>query len=98
LAVAVSLVSAGYSRRQSFLAACLTGLVEPVGGVVGGSAVWLGELLLAPVLAAAAGAMIFVISDEIIPETHGSGLQKTATLSLMLGFALMMGIDAALGG
>lgn len=96
LAVAVSLVSAGYTRSQSFLAACLTGLVEPVGGLVGGSAVWLAELMLAPVLAMAAGAMIFVISDEIIPETHGSGLQKTATLALMGGFALMMVLDAAL--
>jgi ZIP family zinc transporter len=97
LAVAVSLASAGYTRLQSFLAASLTGLVEPVGGLVGGSAVWLAELLLAPVLASAAGAMIFIISDEIIPETHGSGLEKTATLSLMAGFALMMVLDAALG-
>ena len=97
LAVAVSLTSVGYTRLQSFLAASLTGLVEPVGGLVGGSAVWLAELLLAPVLATAAGAMIFIISDEIIPETHGSGLEKTATLSLMSGFALMMVLDAALG-
>ena len=97
LAVAVSLASAGYTRNQSFLVASLTGLVEPVGGLVGGSAVWLAELLLAPVLAMAAGAMIFIISDEIIPETHGSGLEKTATLSLMGGFALMMVLDAALG-
>lgn len=97
LAVAVSLSSAGYTRVQSFLAASLTGLVEPVGGLVGGSAVWLAELMLAPVLAMAAGAMIFVISDEIIPETHASGLEQTATMSLMAGFALMMALDAALG-
>lgn len=69
-----------------------------MGGVIGGSAVWLAELMLAPVLAMAAGAMIFIISDEIIPETHGSGLAKTATMSLMAGFALMMALDAALGG
>lgn len=96
LAVAVSLLSAGYTRLQAFLVASLTGLVEPVGGLVGGSAVWLAELLLAPVLAMAAGAMIFIISDEIIPETHRSGLQHVATLSLMGGFALMMLLDAAL--
>ncbi|HEX7035581.1 MAG TPA: ZIP family metal transporter [Pseudomonadales bacterium] len=97
LAVAVSLASAGYSRLQAFLVASLTGLVEPVGGLLGGSAVWLAELMLAPVLALAAGAMIFVISDEIIPETHASGLEQTATLSLLGGFALMMALDAALG-
>ncbi len=97
LAVAVSLASAGYSRMTAFLVASLTGLVEPVGGLVGGSAVWLAELLLAPVLAMAAGAMLFIISDEIIPETHRSGLQHVATLSLMGGFALMMLLNAALG-
>ncbi|MEQ8858053.1 MAG: ZIP family metal transporter [Pseudomonadales bacterium] len=98
LAVAVSLASAGYTRTQAFLVASLTGLVEPVGGVIGGSAVWLAEMLLAPVLAMAAGAMIFIISDEIIPETHRSGLKEVATLSLMAGFALMMVLNAALGG
>ncbi len=97
LAVAVSLVSVGYSRSQAFWVASLTGLVEPVGGAIGGSAVWLAEILLAPVLAMAAGAMIFIISDEIIPETHRSGLREVATLSLMAGFALMMVLDATLG-
>jgi ZIP family zinc transporter len=96
LAVAVSLASAGYTRTQAFGVASLTGLVEPVGGALGGSAVWLAEALLAPVMALAAGAMIFIISDEIIPETHRSGLQHVATLSLMGGFALMMVLDAAL--
>lgn len=97
LAVAVSLASAGYGRLQAFLVASLTGLVEPVGGLVGGSAVWLAQVLLAPVLAMAAGAMLFIISDEIIPETHRSGLQHVATLSLMGGFALMLLLGAALG-
>lgn len=97
LAVAVSLASAGYSRLQAFLVASLTGLVEPVGGMLGGSAVWLAQMLLAPVMAMAAGAMLFIISDEIIPETHRSGLQEVATLSLMAGFALMMLLDAVLG-
>lgn len=97
LAVAVSVGSAGYSRGQAFLVASLTGLVEPLGGLLGGSAVWLAEVLLPPVLAMAAGAMLFIISDEIIPETHRSGLQQVATLSLMGGFALMMLLDAVLG-
>lgn len=97
LAVAVSLASAGYSRLQAFLVASLTGLVEPVGGLAGGSAVWLAELLLAPVMAMAAGAMIFIISDEIIPETHRGGYQNLATFSLLGGFGLMMFLDATLG-
>ncbi len=97
LAVAVSLVAAGYGRATAFLASSLTGLIEPLGGLVGGSAVWLAEALLAPVLAMAAGAMLFIISDEIIPETHRSGLQHVATLSLMAGFSLMMALDALLG-
>jgi len=96
--VAGVLLSAGYARITAFLVASLTGLVEPVGGVVGGAAVWLAELLLAPVLAMAAGAVIFIISDEIIPETHRSGTQQVSTLSLMSGFALMMMLNAALGG
>jgi zinc transporter, ZIP family len=97
LAVAVALTSVGYTRMQAFLAASLTGLVEPIGGLVGGSAVWLAQPLLAPVLAMAAGAMIFIISDEIIPETHRSGLEHVATLSLMSGFAVMMLLEAVLG-
>ncbi|MFU8815790.1 MAG: ZIP family metal transporter [Pseudomonadales bacterium] len=97
LAVAVSLNSVGYSRLKCFLVASLTGLVEPVGGVLGGSAVWLAEALLAPVLAMAAGAMIFIISDEIIPETHRPGFEHGATMALMGGFALMLLLDTVLG-
>ena len=97
LAVAVSLASAGYTRLQAFLVASLTGLVEPVGGLVGGSAVWLAELMLPPVLALAAGAMIFVISDEIIPETHRKGLQTHGTAGLMVGLVVMMFLDVVLG-
>ena len=70
LAVAVALVRQDYSRWQALVVAMVTGLVEPVGGLIGVAAVTLAQALLPWGLAFAAGAMIFVISGEIIPETH----------------------------
>jgi ZIP family zinc transporter len=95
-AVAVSLVGIGYSRSRAFTVALLTGLVEPVGGAVGAAAVWIAEPLLPAILGLAAGAMLFVISDEIIPETHRRGYENVATFSLLGGFVLMMFLDTAL--
>ncbi len=97
LAVAVSLLAAGYTRIQSFLVAFLSGLAEPLGGLFGGAAVSLAAPLMPWTLGFAAGAMLFVISDEIIPETHRGGFQTVATFSLMAGFAVMMFLDATLG-
>jgi len=97
LAVAVALVSAGYARLPAFGAALLTGLVEPVGGLVGASAAALSATLLPVGLAFAGGAMLFVISDEIIPETHRRGFENYATFSLLTGFAIMMFLDVTLG-
>ena len=97
LAVAVSLLAAGYTRLQSFLVAFLTGLAEPLGGLFGSAAVSLAAPLMPWTLGFAAGAMLFIISDEIIPETHRGGFQTVATFSLMVGFAVMMFLDATLG-
>ncbi|MDX1484599.1 MAG: ZIP family metal transporter [Alphaproteobacteria bacterium] len=97
LAVAVSLLAAKYTRAQAFAIAALTGLVEPVGGLLGAVAIWLAAPLMPVTLGFAAGAMLFVISDEIIPETHRRGLENAATFSLMGGFAAMMFLDATLG-
>ncbi len=97
LAVAVSLVAIGYTRVASFSVALVTGLVEPAGGLLGVSAVTLAVSLLPWGLAFAAGAMLFIISDEIIPETHRRGFEDTATFSLMIGFAVMMFLDITLG-
>lgn len=96
LAVALSLLTLRYSRLQAFLAAALTGLVEPVGGVLGASAVVLAGSLLPWGLAFAAGAMIFVISHEIIPETHRRGLATEGTAGLMVGLVTMMFLDVVL--
>jgi ZIP family zinc transporter len=97
LAVAVSLLAANYTRTQAFLVAFATGLVEPVGGLVGSAAVSVAAPLMPMTLGFAAGAMLFIISDEIIPETHRKGFASLATFSLMGGFALMMFLDATLG-
>jgi ZIP family zinc transporter len=97
LAVAVALFAEGYSRWQAFLVAALTAAVEPVGGLIGVTAVTLVEPLLPWALTFAAGGMIFVISHEIIPETHTRGYQREATAGLSLGLVLMMFLDVALG-
>ncbi len=97
LAVAVSLLAIGYSRMQSFLIGLLTGLAEPVGGLVGSVAVSFAGPLMPWALAFSAGAMLFIISDEIIPETHRRGYENLATFSLLIGFVCMMYLDATLG-
>jgi ZIP family zinc transporter len=79
------------------LVAASTAVVEPVGGFLGASVVDLFHLLLPWALSFAAGAMIFVISHEIIPETHTRGNQQPATFGLTLGMALMMFMDVAFG-
>jgi ZIP family zinc transporter len=97
LAVALALLALGYRRLYALGVAAATGLVEPVGGLLGVSAVTLAGSLLPFGLAFAAGAMIFVISDEIIPETHRKGLETQATAGLMVGLVVMMALDVALG-
>lgn len=97
LAVALALRSAGFAPRFAVLVAIATGLLEPVGALLG-VGLSSGLALAYPLgLGLAAGAMIFVVSHEVIPETHRNGHQTPATLGLMFGFALMMVLDTALG-
>lgn len=96
LAVAAALISAGSDRSRAFWIALATGLIEPVGGLVGAVSVAWSALLLPWGLAIAAGAMLFVISGEIIPETHRHGAEHRATLALVAGFVVMMLLDVAL--
>lgn len=98
LAVAAALASINYPRWVAFSVALLTGLLEPVSGFVGIALVSWIEGLLPWALAFAAGAMVWVVSAEIIPETHTKGHQGTATSALMGGLILMVVIDAVLGG
>ena len=97
LAVALPLLGLGYSRSKAIGIATLTGLVEPVGGVLGVAAVSVFHPVLPLGMAFAAGAMLFVISDEIIPETHAKGRSRLATFGIITGFVIMMALDNLLG-
>lgn len=97
LAVALPLMGLGYNRWKAIGIATLTGLVEPVGGILGVGAVSIFHPILPIGLAFAAGAMLFVISDEIIPETHSKGRSRIATFGVMVGFVVMMALDNLLG-
>ncbi|UHC81422.1 ZIP family metal transporter [Pseudomonas sp. NIBR-H-19] len=97
LAVALALRVTGISALRAAMIAIASGLMEPVGAVVGlgiSSSFALGYPIA---LGLAAGAMIFVVSHEVIPETHRNGHETPATLGLMLGFGVMMFLDTALG-
>jgi ZIP family zinc transporter len=93
LAVALSLLREKNTKLKAFLVALLTGLVEPIGGLLGISVLSIGRFLLPYGLAFAAGAMLFVISEEIIPETHSRGNDREATFGVILGFIVMMALD-----
>lgn len=95
LAVALALLACGYTKGYAFMVACLTGLVEPVAGLIGAYAVSLSQLVLPWALTFAAGAMIYVISHEIIPETHRHGFENQATVGLVIGLVVMMFLDVA---
>jgi ZIP family zinc transporter len=98
LAVAVALLGEGYSRARAFTIAALTGLVEPLGGLAGAAVVSVSQVLLPWALAFAAGAMLYVISHEIIPETHRAGHQRRATAGLAVGLVVMLFLDVSLAG
>ncbi len=97
LAIALALRVTGLSTLKAMLVAVGSGLMEPIGAVIG-VGISSGFAIAYPIsLGLAAGAMIFVVSHEVIPETHRNGHQTSATLGLMGGFAVMMFLDTALG-
>jgi zinc transporter, ZIP family len=97
LAVALALRAAGLSAWQAVLGGAFSGLMEPLGALIG-LGLSSGLAIAYPIgLGLAAGAMIFVVSHEVIPETHRNGHQTPATLGLMVGFAVMMVLDTSLG-
>lgn len=95
--VSLALAAEGYSRWRASWIGILTGLVEPIGGVIGATAVTLASSLLPWGMAFAAGAMLFVISGEMIPETHREGRGVLPTFGILVGFAVMMVLDVSLG-
>jgi len=98
LPLAPALLTLNFSPGRAALVALASGMVEPVGGVLGASIVSIMDPMLPLGLAFAAGAMLFVISHEIIPETHHhKGHETIATVGLMAGFVIMTMFDTILG-
>jgi ZIP family zinc transporter len=97
MAISLPLRREGLSPSRSFFYGQLSAAVEPVAGVLGAAAVLLMRPLLPFALAFAAGAMIFVVIEEVVPEAQAGGHADAATLGAMLGFAVMMTLDVALG-
>jgi ZIP family zinc transporter len=97
LVVALALLATGYSRAKAWGVALVSGLVEPIGGAFGAGVMTVAQPFLPWALAFAAGAMLFVVSHEIIPESHRNGNESRATAGVLGGFAVMMVLDIALG-
>ncbi len=97
LAVSMPLRREGFSRGKSFLYGQASGLVEPIAGVLGAAAVLLMQPILPYALSFAAGAMIYVVVEELIPESQQGQDTHMSTIGAMLGFAVMMILDVALG-
>ncbi|XP_033630413.1 zinc transporter ZIP11-like [Asterias rubens] len=97
LAVSLPLRGSGYSTWTSFWYGQLSGLVEPIAGVLGAMAVVVAEPILPYALAFAAGAMIYVVADDILPEAQTSGNGRLASWGTIVGFIVMMSLDVGLG-
>ena len=97
MVIIAPMLAAGVSPRKTFVCAMITGLVEVVGTFVGYFAVNIATAVLPFALAFAGGTMLYVISDEMIPETHSHGSQRGATYSLLVGFCAMLIMDTLLG-
>lgn len=91
------MLSAGISPRRAFVCALITGLIEVVGTLLGYFAVSIASAILPFALAFAGGTMLYVISDEMIPETHSHGNERGATYALLVGFCVMLVTDVLLG-
>ena len=97
MVIIAPMLAAGMSRGRTFVIAMMTGLVEVLGTFIGYFAVSVSEAILPFALAFAGGTMLYVISDEMIPETHAHGSERAATYALLLGFSLMLTFDFLLG-
>ena len=97
LVIISPMLAAGVTPRKTFGAAVLTGVVEVVGTFIGYFAVSVASAILPYALAFAGGTMLYVISDEMIPETHAHGNQRGATYALLVGFSVMLATDVIFG-
>ena len=97
MVIIAPMLAAGISRGKTLAIASLTGVIEIIGTLIGFFAVSLSAAILPFALAFAGGTMLFVIGNEMIPETHAHGCEKSATYSLLIGFCLMLVMDHLLG-
>ena len=97
MVIIAPMIASGMSPRRTFVIALMTGVVEVIGTFIGYFAVSISTAILPFALAFAGGTMLYVISDEMIPETHAHGNERGATYSLLAGFALMLMFDHFLG-
>lgn len=93
MVIIAPMLASGISRKRTFLVAITTGLIEVVGTILGYFAVSISNAILPFALAFAGGTMLYVIGDEMIPETHAHGNESLATYSLLVGFCLMLVFD-----
>ncbi|MGP4074025.1 ZIP family metal transporter [Piscibacillus sp. B03] len=97
VAVSMPLRREGMSRRKSFMYGQFSGMVEPIAAIIGVLAVTFVQPILPYALSFAAGAMVFVVAEEVIPGSQEEGNKDLASMSLMIGFTVMMILDVALG-
>lgn len=97
MVIIAPMLSVGISKKRAFLCALATGLIEVVGTLAGYFAVNVSSIVLPFALAFAGGTMLYVVSDEMIPETHAHGNERGATYALLIGFCLMLVMDFYLG-
>ena len=97
MVIIAPMLAAGVSRSRTFVCAMITGLVEVVGTLIGYFAVSVASAILPFALAFAGGTMLYVVSDEMIPETHAHGNERGSTYALLVGFCVMLVTDVLLG-
>ena len=97
MVVIAPMVASGLSKKRALVIALFTGLIEVIGTLIGYFAVSISVIILPFALAFAGGTMLYVISDEMIPETHSHGNEKSATYALIIGFIVMLAFDFFLG-
>lgn len=97
MVIIAPMLAAGISPRKTFIFAMITGFVEVIGTLIGYFAVSISTAILLFALAFAGGTMLYVISDEMIPETHAHGSERGATYALLIGFCVMLVTDVLLG-
>ena len=97
MVIIAPMLAAGVSPKKTFLCAAATGVIEVIGTLIGYFAVSFSAAILPFALSFAGGTMLYVVSDEMIPETHAHGNQRGATYALLVGFCVMLVSDVLLG-